>query len=239
MRRLLSDTADLVLGRHCLGCDALGPGLCPACLIELRGQAGAVGVPTLSVAATAAVRYDGVARRAVLEYKERGHRALARPLGLLLADAVLAHGPPGPGHARDPVWLVPVPGHRRSSRGFDALGAIAARAAESLVGTGHDARVARLLRSGHYAPLKQLGRAERLNQVRGAFRATRTRVPRPEGRIIVVDDVVTSGATLAEAVRVLLQAGIRIDGAATIAATGASPGRPATSRGPAPPTDRR
>lgn len=237
MRRLLSDTVDLVLGRRCLACDAPGPGLCRDCLAALRGNAGPVAVPGLAVSTTTSVRYDGVARRAILEYKERGHRSLARPLGLLLADAVVAHGQRDPDLAEGPLWLVPVPGHRRSRRGFDALGTIAAIAAATLTSTGLEAQVTPLLRSGSsYQPLKQLGRAARLRQVQGAFLPAGRGTPHRPGRVIVVDDVVTSGATLAEAVRVLRRAGIHPDGAATVAAARASPGRRETSRAPAPPT---
>ncbi len=217
---LLADVADLILGRSCLGCDTPGPSLCPDCLRTLRRclvvQPGSGRMPTV----VSCARYDGLAQRSVIAYKEHANRSLARPLGLMLADSVREIA-----RQRDlgAVTLVPVPGHRRGDRGFDALGGIARQAGGALEAAGIRAPIGRLLRPvADYSPLKGLGRDARFDRVAGAFRAAptaRTRGRRHAGPVVVVDDVITTGATVTEAVRVLLGAGLPVVGVATVAAT--------------------
>ncbi len=220
LARAFTDVTDLVLGRCCLGCEAMGPTLCPACLSSLRGRPAAVAAGARMPMIVSTTRYEGLGRAVVIDYKEHGNRSLAAPLGILLADAVHAvMRSAGLGTA----VLVPVPGHRRSTRGFDALGAIAQRAAESLGGQGVRAPVRRLLRpAADYGPMKRHGRQDRFAAVSGAFRPARRWWPDvgpPGGPIIVVDDVVTSGATATECVRALVAIGLPVVGVATVAAT--------------------
>lgn len=232
---LLTDALDLVLARACLTCGRLGRTLCPDCLTALRGRAGvhpeASGLPTVA----AALPYDGPARRILIEYKERANRSLAPMLGVLLADAVRALVP-DPAHSG--VLLVPVPGHRRPSRGFDALGAIVAGCVRELSAHGCTVRNARVLRTDvPHRALKGMGRDERRAAVTGTFgvdRHVRARLPR--GPIVVVDDILTTGATAGEAVRALSAIGLTVTGVAVVAA--ASRDTSATSRGPARPTTR-
>lgn len=213
MPPIIGDIADLVLGRSCVGCDEPGPALCPTCLASLRGSVIRSDSPhPLTVAAT---RYDGLARRAVLAYKEDGHRSLAGPLGWLLADAVWAamqHCGAGS------CAIVPVPGHRRPRRGYDALGAIARRARQALTDAGIEVAEYRLLRTCiDYPALKGLGRAERRARVSGAFETTRSRgAPR---KVILVDDVLTTGATAAEATETLERSGIAVLAVASVTIT--------------------
>jgi predicted amidophosphoribosyltransferase len=235
---LLTDVADLVLGRRCLRCEAVGSSLCGDCLAGLRGAVHTVPPSPGLPPTTASLPYDD-GRLLVLEYKERGNRGLAPMLGTLLADAIEPHLPPS---GTAPVVVVPVPSHRWSARGFDALGGITRCAARTL-GT----RGARLLvrpwltTASAYRPLKDLSREERRQRIDGAFavpapiRGLERAGPPP--RLIVVDDVLTTGATVGEAVRTLAGAGIRASGIAVVA--WASPGRSVTSRAPARPTSRR
>ena len=230
---LVDDLADLVLGRCCLGCQVPGRPMCDRCLSAMRGRTSIVPLPTWLPPAVAATPYDGLARRAVLAYKENGNRGLARPLGALLADAVRAHraGPHG-------CVLVPVPSHRHARRGFDALGGLTHWAADDLQRRGLPVRIVRPIRAGRdYAPLKGLGRAERFRRIEGAFEpsagARRRQHDLGPAMVLLVDDVVTSGATVAQAVRALRQIGVDVDGVAAVAA--ASRDRPATIRAPAPP----
>jgi len=216
------DVADLVLGRQCLGCGTFAPGLCPRCLGGLRGQVHTV--PGTSPVGHAAVPYADLGRRLVLSYKERGYLSLALPLGWLLADAVWAAMRAS--GSRDCV-LVPVPGHRRSRRGFDAVGAIASEATRALSRAGIHATQERLLRGrSAYPALKGLGRSARRAAVEGAFVATAP--PRFGQCVILVDDIITTGATSRSAVAALEQASIRVAGVAAVAAT-TSPGTSATS----------
>ena len=92
-----------------------------------------------------------------------------------------------------------------------------------------------------YRPLKDLSRAERRLRIEGAFRVparVRRRAALQVGAgVIVVDDVLTTGATMGEAVRTLTAAGIPVAGVAVVAwasrdtwATSRAPARPTTPR---------
>ncbi len=225
---ILSDLADLVLGRQCLGCGAPAPGICPTCLTGLRTSATAIeGSP---VPATAAREYSGLTRSLIIEYKKYGYRSLDEPLGWLLADAVWS------AMARASVracTIVAIPAHPRSRRGFDALAAIVRAAVRALSGAGVPVRQEYWLSpAADYRTLKALGRSARQAEVTGAFRAVPT--PTAQSPVIVVDDVMTTGATLGEAVATLQRAGIHVTAIAVVAA--ASRGRSATSLEHAPAT---
>ena len=227
-----ADLADLVLGRACLVCQAPGPSLCTGCLVALRGRGGPWCVdlgtldPTVAPPVWFALPYRGAGARLVLAYKEHGHLALREPLGLLLADAV--SGALGPDASA--ACLLPVPSSARSARGFDALGGIVRVAAAQLVGRGLEVAVAPVVQREHgHRALKSLDRRARWSTVRGSMRLDPRLVPAlPPGRRIVVDDVVTSGATTLEAVRVLRGAGVAVDALACVAHT--------HLRAPAPPS---
>jgi predicted amidophosphoribosyltransferase len=238
-RDLLTDVADLVLGRRCLLCQAIGTALCPDCLSSLRGRVVDVSEPSGLLRTTAALSYDDEGRTLIIEYKERGNRGLAPMLGALLADSIAPHLPES---SAGPTIVVPVPSHRWSARGFDALGGIARAASDELKARGRPVRVEPWLETvSAYRPLKDLSRAERRLRIEGAFRV-RARVRRRAALqavtgVIVVDDVFTTGATVGEAVRTLTAAGIPVAGAAVVAwasrdtwATSHAPARPTTPR---------
>ncbi|MCX6433436.1 MAG: ComF family protein [Actinobacteria bacterium] len=214
---LITDVFDLVLGRTCLHCQTPGPALCPPCLAQLRGNTRPVSIPGLVVPACAATDYDGIARDAILEYKERGSRSLAPMLGRLLADAAMTVARP---QRPSDCVLIPVPSHRYAPRGFDALGSVARAAAQALTRDGLPSRVEHRLRPGPaYLPMKGLGRGERQSRITGAFRPMGRTRPSPWDEFaLLVDDVVTTGATASEALRTLAAAGTRVSGIAAVAA---------------------
>jgi predicted amidophosphoribosyltransferase len=212
------DFADLVLGRGCLGCGLIGRSVCLPCLSELRREPSRVRTLDGGPVVYAGARYGGLRRRLLLAYKD-GHRSLSSPLGVLLVDAVDIAleriGQPG-------GLLVPVPGHRRPKRGFDALEAIVRAATEQLEGRERPVSVLPALTTRRaYRAAKSLGRSERLRALEGAFDAgppSARSVLRPLTAVIVVDDVLTTGATVTEAVRALRAAGIEPAGVAVVAA---------------------
>lgn len=222
---LLSDVADLVLGRCCLVCQAIGPQMCKPCLDGLRSPARRVPLSGALPVTVAAVAYAGAAQRMVLAYKEDGHRSLATPLGVLLADAVDAVLAPWRALT---CTLIPIPSHRRPRRGFDALAAVVRHAQRELLLRGVQAKLAARLRHDvDYEPAKTLTRAERQRQLAGAFVARPLALDERAGSadpVIVVDDVITTGATVTEAVRALRQAGIAVHAIAAVAAA-ERPGR--------------
>lgn len=208
---ILTDLADLVLGRQCLACGAPAPGLCPTCLSALR--IGAHAVPETRTPTAAAHEYSGLTRRLIIEFKKHGYRSLDAPLGWLLADAVWAAMRTAGLHT---CTIVPIPGHPRTDRGFDALGAITRCAVAALDSAGIAVRREPWLRShADYPTLKGLGRSARQVEVRGAFEA-RVTGPVPAD-VIVVDDVLTTGATLGEAVDTLERARVPVAAIAVIA----------------------
>jgi predicted amidophosphoribosyltransferase len=181
-----------------------------------------------------AANYEGDVRRALLSYKEHGWHGLDRPLGWLLAAAVSASLAEWVGNAdtstvgdRSHLHLVPVPPHRstRASRGIDTVGRICERTAAVLTEAGWTVDVTR-----HVRRVREDGRsagssADSRGKVHGAFTATAaTRPCRGAAHgaccpIVVVDDVITTGSTVAEAVRALTVAGYVVAGAAAVAGT--------------------
>lgn len=229
--------ADLVLGSTCAACRRPGRALCSDCHCALPrgGEVCWPSPPPADLALPmAAGAYAGVLKELVLAHKERGALALARPLGETLAGVVgdLARAC---GIGTAPLLLVPVPSRRAvvRTRGHDPILRMARSAASDLRRGGTPVTVVRLLRPG--APIADqagLTAGERARNVAGAFRAgagpRRRDVP-----VVVVDDVLTTGATAAEAQRVLRAAGHHILGVATLAATRREgPGGPAGLAGP-------
>jgi predicted amidophosphoribosyltransferase len=222
---LLDPLLDLVLPRRCVGCGAAGSGLCAACL----AGTGVVRVSLGSVDVAAGARYAGATRAAVLRYKERGRRDLAGPLAALLSRA-LAAVPVGDLPSR-PV-LVTVPGSRATAaeRGGDHVRRLARRAG---VATGLRVAPGVLSPTRHKQDSAGLDAVARARNLAGAFAAQ----PAPRGgsgpaapAVVIVDDIVTTGATIREAARALRAAGWRVAGAAVVAAT---PLRPLEERGEA------
>ena len=206
----VADLIDLVLPRQCVGCGrVLGP-LCPICRPADPVIEAAAG--TWAVAA-----YDGPVRAALLAYKERGRRDLAGPLAALLARAVRVAVASGPAPS-ERVVLVPVPSARSAvaARGGDHVLRLARRAAAS---TG--VRVVRdalcLTRAVRDSAGLDVG--ERSANLTGAMAARARRGGSTGLFALVVDDIVTTGATLREARRALTAAGWPVVGAAVVAAT--------------------
>jgi predicted amidophosphoribosyltransferase len=222
--RVLAAALDLVLPQRCVGCGGATGLLCAACGVCLGGPA-RIRFPTPAPPGLpvpwAVAPYAGTVRQLIVAHKERGLTALARPLGVALARAVAAAGPRG-----SPLVLVPVPSSRASvrRRGRDPTLRIAGEAVRVLRARGTAVSCVRAL--GHrrrVADQAGLTAVDRSANLAGAMRA---RYDLRGVRVMVVDDVVTSGATLVEAARALRVAGAYVPAAAVIAATErrASPG---------------
>ncbi|WP_338897944.1 ComF family protein [Streptomyces sp. TG1A-60] len=203
MRGWWRDLTDLVLPAECGGCGRPRAVLCPECRAALTGAAPCrvrpVPEPPGLPAVHAAAPYEDAVRAVLLAHKERGALALVGPLGTALAGAVRAGGGDGP------VLLVPVPSARRAvrSRGHDPARRIALTAAGELRRTGTPARVLGVLRQRRaVADQSGLDSRQRLDNLAGALEvaAGGTRLL-GGGQVVLVDDLMTTGASLTEAAR--------------------------------------
>jgi predicted amidophosphoribosyltransferase len=218
----------LVLPVECAGCGRPDVALCPSCRRPLAAPALEVTTAVVPVPVHASAPYAGPVPRAVVAWKDRGRLDLTRRLGPPLAAAVEASldaaGVPPGSTAQAPVLLVPVPSSRGATRarGADVVALLAQGAARRLRGRGRPVRVARLLRQRRRVRDQAgLGASGRAANVAGAFALRRPLLGGlpPGARVVVVDDVVTTGASAAEAARVLHAHGAVVLGVAAVAWT--------------------
>lgn len=223
MGKLAVSAADLILGARCPGCEGPALGLCRSCGMSMRPDP-RVAWPTPTppvlrgpdVTPIAAGVNAGVLRAALIAWKEQGRFGLTGPLAHLLASSVVELAPVG-----TPIVLVPVPTSRRSkrSRGSDVVDELARESARILMRIGVDVRVEQALTyARRTADQSGLDSSARVANLSGAFRLRRGAL-RVAAIVIVIDDILTTGATVGEAARVLTAADRRPIGVAVVAAT--------------------
>jgi predicted amidophosphoribosyltransferase len=230
--RLFDAALDLLVPIRCVGCDAPHTQLCGDCRAPLEGarphsarpRAAPAGLPEVY----AAVGYEGPVRQVLLAHKERGALRLAQPLGRALADAVRAAVPASAASRDAPLLLIPMPSARSTvrARGHDPTRRLTLAATRTLRAAGVPARLLAVLRQRPgVADQSELGAADRLRNLSGALSVPQhRRALLGRGRIVLVDDLVTTGATLAEGARALAEAGGDVLAAAVVAATPARSG---------------
>ena len=208
-----SDVAlSLALGMQCLACRRPGRAWCQDCsqlLEEAVDQHQLADDPPI----VACTRYEGCVPAAVVGFKDHGVRALGPELGRILAAGLIAVMDTGV----VPGVVVPVTSTAAAvrRRGFDHMWQMATVAAAE---TGLACR--QLLRNGRRADQAGLPFTARRRNVRGTVRVRRAGV----GAVILVDDVRTSGATLAECTRALRAGGYTVSAQVVVAATNDGPG---------------
>ena len=184
---------DLLLAPRCAGCGAAGSWLCLSCrdLCE----------PVRHGRVTAAGTYGGALREAIHRFKYGGERALANELGTLVASCVA--NDLATGIALDVVVPAVLHRERARARGYDQARLLAAVVAER---TALPLRIP-LRRIRAASPQVALDRAARAENLRGAYVAEAGALR--GARVALVDDVATTGATLAAASGALRAAGAR------------------------------
>jgi predicted amidophosphoribosyltransferase len=208
---------DLVLPLECGGCGAPSTRWCEACAAELAVGPDAprvvapridAGVPVLALG-----RYAGARRQAIVAMKDRGRADLITPLAQALALGL--HRLLGWGLLDVPLTIVPAPTRSWAARrrGGDPVTRIAA-----LATAGHSQIiVVRALRMKALArDSAGLGSAARERNIAGRVLLTSRRVP-ADGEVLLVDDIVTTGATARESVRVLQATGARVSAVLALA----------------------
>lgn len=204
---------DLVFPPRCVACGEFGAFVCPSCApkmtaaspprcercwmpVDGRGCARCLAQPPAFTAARSAYVYEGAVREAVHALKFGGVSAIAPPMAKAMAETFLVWQPPA-----DVVVPVPLSAARLRRRGYNQAALLAQGIARRA-----GLRVEQLLRRAADTPAQALLKDERARRanVAGAFALRR---PAAGRRVLLVDDVLTTGATLGACARVLLDGG--------------------------------
>jgi ComF family protein len=212
----LSAAADLIYPPKCPLCDglvSLRHETCVRCRPRIQRLAGDARLDLPSRVwlgrARSCFAHDGPVRDALHGFKYECRVQAAEFFARRMAEEARGMG------AFDIVAPVPMSGRRMRARGFNAA-AILARRVCRIRGIGLDASLLRRVAGG--TPQVGLPREERVRNVRGAFSVPERAAGRVRGaRVLVVDDVLTTGATLNECARALMKAGAARVDAVTVA----------------------
>ena len=214
---------DLVLPRPCPGCGGPGP-WCTGCAASLRVRPRRMRLPEHLPAAVALppvwalTRYTGPCRAAIIAGKEHGRRELPALLGHAMGEGLLRLNRLAV--LPSEIWLVPAPSKQSAARrrGGDPVRAMARSAARLLAGEGMATGVAPcLVTAGSAGDSIGLDAAARAANLAGRVIWVPSGAPPAGAGAVIVDDVLTTGATTSAACRTLRSAGVRVDAVLVLA----------------------
>ncbi|MFJ8915596.1 ComF family protein [Amycolatopsis sp. NPDC102389] len=212
----MSKILDLLIPARCASCGAPGAPCCATCQTAWGSLSEIIRGPTAGLVPVYALApYADDARRLILAYKERGRRDLAPSFGQAVAEALFQLPEP----EAEPC-LVPVPSRRSASRvrGGPHVRRVAEECVKALSGKGKSATVAPVLRLGSgVRDAVGLTRAQRSANLDGRIRLAAG--PCRE-KVVLLDDVITTGATAAACTRFLDLSGIHVSAVVALAAAG-------------------
>lgn len=222
---------ELISPTRCAGCERPGELICSACentmqIIDPARSCLHCGAPFGAMVCTecagaktdldrclAAAVFDGPVGRIVRAYKDGGERRLAAEIARIMLAAAVRAQREAPGRyggllvRADAVVFVPATASAFRRRGFDHMELIA----RHLSGRSDIPLLDALVKHGS-SDQRELGRADRLAEALGAYEVV---LPVRDKRILLIDDVITTGATMSAAASALKAAGAsRVDGLA-------------------------
>ncbi|HEX9370489.1 MAG TPA: ComF family protein [Roseiflexaceae bacterium] len=195
-RSLLDSMLALLFPDRCAGCGRLGALLCTDCRTALVPYPADQRLPASLDGVRIAFIFQSPLREAIHQLKYRRIRRMAQPLGALLA----AHAAASPLEV-DAVLAIPLHASRLAERGFNQAEALAREVAQALRLPMINDGLVRIRATEQQARLDARGRAENMH---GAFHWQGAAAPR---RILLVDDVFTTGATMSACAEALRAAG--------------------------------
>ena len=214
---MLESWSTIVFGMECLGCgeasETLDPWLCPDCQTSLRNLSKECYHPKEDVICLFPM--DGLTRRLIHLLKYRSIPGMA---SYLVRHSYTMQGCREyffPNYAR-PLYFVPVPLHRARfrERGYNQA-ELLARACAEIMGFPFEETLEKFKRT---KPQHKINAKERIKNVRGAFRLLDSKSVKGK-HVLLIDDIITTGNTLGECAKVLLQGKCRFVSCAVVCTT--------------------
>ena len=208
IKELASGLLCLVYPFSCEVCEAkIGPdaqykGLCNSCLCKIRLINQPIFLAYSNIKVIAACAYEGIMKECVHLFKYKASLNLAEPLANLMLDCFNMNI-----GGKNIDAIIPVPLHRQRlrERGFNQAHALAKRLAKY---TGIELRANAVARTKPTKSQTGLSKTKRFTNLRGAFKITKGNLIKGRN-ILLIDDVFTTGSTIAECARPLLKAGAK------------------------------